>query len=307
MTLRRIPPGPEPRALANEQWRTRRWRKRWRNHWIGALLAGVWVLGAPEAATRLVAHAPSAAAAAADEPAAAPSPADAGRARAVAGLRTKLRKAARSPHAAKKRETILEYLGALESLGGWEAGRAALEAAVLEDAELRDRIFNLVEREHHERLVPRLVEFLEDKDFRRDADLRRRIAHAFAVIAHSSTLEPLATLMRSDEPAEVVDEAAKALAGHVGTPVPLLREPVRRCIELYEATYNLMMSMQAEDRILRKVMAERWKVYGKSLRTTLQLLAGQPQLSVPQEWRRWWNDNKKADTWQPPVGAGGRG
>lgn len=221
-----------------------------------------------------------------------------GRSHTVASLRTKIRRAARSPWVENKREEILGYLEALDALGGWEAGRAALEAVVDTDPTLREKAFALAEREHHEKLVPVLTDLLEDKDLRRDADLRRRIAHAYAVMGTTKVIEPLTSLIRTDEPAEVVDEAARALAAHVTATVPQRREPVRRLVDLYETTYNLMVSIRTEDRIQRQVMTKRWDVYGKTVLATLQALTGQ-QLTRPQEWRRWWNDHKKDTRWLP--------
>lgn len=225
-------------------------------------------------------------------------PQEEGRVHTVSSLRGKIRRIVKSPWAERKRDEVLGYLTALEALGGWEAGRAALEAAWDTDAVVRDRAFALAEREHHEKLLPTLDDLLEEKDLRRDADLRRRIAHAYAVIASPKSIERLAQLIRSDEPAEVVDEAARALSVHAGAPIQQRREPVRRLVDLYETTYTLMTSIRPEDRIQKQVMTKRWDIYGKTLLATLQALTSQ-QLTRPLEWRRWWNDHKKDARWVP--------
>ncbi len=237
------------------------------------------------------------AARAAPEPDEAPAAAtDAARRHAIRGLKSRLRKLANSPHATNKRDEIDETMESLFALGGVEAGQAALEAVVLTDAELRDRVFALVEREHDEKLIEPLVRLLEGNEFRRDADLRRRIAHALAVMSHESAVAPLADLLRFDEEAEVVAEACASLATYAAAPLKERKEAVRRLVDLYETTWNYKMSVRPEDKTLSRIASQRWGVYSQVMRTALQTLTGE-QLSRPLEWRRWWNDNKKRPTW----------
>lgn len=215
---------------------------------------------------------------------------------AIRGIRSKLRKLSGSPYAHKKTDEILKHLEALGALGGKEAGEAALAAVPLEEASIRDAAFKLVEREHDKALVKPLAAMLEDKRYRRDADARRRIAHALSVMADPTCVLPLTSLIRFDEDADVVAQAADALAGFGLAPLKLRKEAVRRLVDLYGTTWNLKESVRPEDKILRKKAAERYKVYGKSLRFALQALAG-TQLSRPHEWRKWWNENKKKKKW----------
>jgi len=231
-------------------------------------------------------------AAAADEPPAT----EAARKNAIRGIRSKLRKLANSPWAGKKTDEILKHLEALGALGGKEAGKAALEAVPLNEVSVRDAAFDLVEREHDKSLVKPLADMLEEKRYRRDADVRRRVAHALSVMAEPGCVEPLAGLIRFDEDAEVVAEAADALAGFGMAPLKLRKYAVRRLVDLYGTTWNLKESVRKEDKILRKKAAARYKVYGKSLRFALQALTGS-QLTRPHEWRQWWNDNKKKKKW----------
>ena len=219
---------------------------------------------------------------------------------AVKGLRSKIRKLARSPYAHKpeKKAEFLKQLEALSALGGVEAGRAALEALPHTDKDVRDAAFEIVEREHHKTLVKPIVDLLEDKEFRRDADAKRRLAHALSVINDPSAIVPLSDLIRFDEDAEVVAEAADALAGFTTAKLELRKIAVRRLVDLYGSTWNLKESVKADkrDKILRRKATARWKVYGKSLRYALQALTG-VQLSRPHEWRDWWNENKKKKKW----------
>lgn len=240
---------------------------------------------------------------AADDPAV--PPAEMARKKNIKGLKSKLRKLARSPHALKHRDDIYIFLDSLKALGGREAGEAALEAVPQTDKEIRDRAFDIVESNHHPKLVAPLAALLGNKAYRRDDDLQQRIAHALAVMADAKAIEPLVALIRTDITAEVVDEAARALATYAAQPVDKKRECVRRLLGLYATTYNLMMSMRPEDKIQKKVMAERYQIYGKTARNALQALTGQ-QLSRPQEWREWWNENKKAKTWKPGSARGSR-
>ena len=215
-------------------------------------------------------------------------------------LKKKIRKLANSPYRLKpeKIEQLKTQLESVAALGGPEAGLASLEALAHPDLEIRDLAMGTVEREHDKSFVKPLVKCLEDKRFRRDADAKRRIAHALAVVADKSAIEPLTSLIRFDEDPEVVAEAADALAGYAAAPLALRKPAVKRLVDLYESTWNLKESVKTEqkDKILRREATEKYKVYGKSLRYTLQTLTG-VQLTRPHEWRRWWNDNKKKKKW----------
>jgi hypothetical protein len=219
---------------------------------------------------------------------------------ALKGLKVKIRKLANSPYRDKpeKITELHKHLEAVAALGGPEAGLAALEALPHPDKDIRDEAMGILEREHDKSFVKPLVAILEDKEFRRDADARRRVAHALSVIADDSAVLPLADLIRFDEDAEVVAEAADALAGFAAAPLALRKEAVRRLVDLYESTWNLKESVKTDqkDKILRQRATERYKVHGKSLRYALQSLAG-VQLTRPQEWREWWNENKKSKSW----------
>lgn len=226
----------------------------------------------------------------------APALTEGARRHAIKGLKSRLRKLARSPHAAQKGPEIRETLESLGALGGPAAAEAALEAVVLADAPVRDAVFALVERERHADLVAPLAGLLEGNEFRRDADLRRRVAHALAVMADPAAVEPLASLLRFDEDAEVVAEAGRALAVYPRAPLKERKEAVRRLVDLYETTWNYKMSVRPEDKVLSRIATERWGVYSQALRGALQALTG-AALTRPKEWRDWWNANKKRPTW----------
>ena len=231
-----------------------------------------------------------------------PAPTEIARKKAIKGLRSKLRKAARSPHAHKKTAEIVKFLDSLKALGGHEAGKAALEALPVTDEVIRSQAFDVVESNHHPKLVAPLAALLEEKTYRRDPDLQLRVAHALAVMADAKAIPPLTSLIRTDIHAEVVDEAARALATFGSQPIEKKRDSVKALVGLYSTTFNYMMSMRPEDKVLKKVMNERYRVYGKTVRHALQSLTGQ-QLTRPHEWRRWWNKNKKAKKW--PAGSTG--
>ena len=150
--------------------------------------------------------------------------AEAARKNAIKGLKSKIRKLARSRWVAKKTPDLLKNLEALGALKGHEAGLAALEALPATDTAVRDMLFDIVEREHHKKLVKPLAELLEAKPYRRDFDARRRIAHALSVMADPTAIEPLATLIRFHENAEVVAEAADALGGYGAAKIDLRRD-----------------------------------------------------------------------------------
>jgi hypothetical protein len=220
-------------------------------------------------------------------------------------LRRELRKWAQGPYAAAHRDDILKILDALATLGGVDAAKAALEVVSFEDKEARDKAFALVEKVHDKALIGPLAALIEHKDFRRDWDLHKRIAHAFAVTADVSAIEPLVTLIASEDE-HVVAEAADALGTFGEAKVDQKREAVQRMIDLYESTWNLMNSVRPEDQKAAKIANEKWEVFSGSLRRALQALTLQ-QISRPKDWRRWWNDHKKDAKWAPgtaPVETG---
>ncbi|MHC5012307.1 MAG: hypothetical protein ACYTG6_15410, partial [Planctomycetota bacterium] len=110
---------------------------------------------------------------------------------AIKRLGKDLRRRANSQRAPRYKEEILKMLESLEVLGGYEAGEAALNGVALEDEEVRDRIFALVDREHHEQLVKPLVALLQHRDYRRDFDLKQRIARSLSIMASTDAVEPL--------------------------------------------------------------------------------------------------------------------
>ena len=227
-----------------------------------------------------------------------PAPTETARKNAIKGLKSKIRKLATNPRPYKKQAELMKHLEALSALGGKEAGLAALGALAHPAEEVREAAFDIVEREHDKSYLKPLVKLLEDKRYRRDADAKRRIAHALAVVAEPGAIEPLSELIRFDEDPEVVAEAADALASFASAKVPLRKPAVKRMVDLYESTWNLKESVRQEhkDKVLKKEAEQRYKVYGKTLRHALQALTG-VQLTRPAEWRRWWNSNKKRNKW----------
>ena len=219
------------------------------------------------------------------------------RAAKIKGLKRDLRKWAQGPYAVQHREDLLKVLEALHVLGGLPAAQAALEALFAVDAEVRDRAFQLIELVHDKALIAPLAELIEHKDLRRDFDLQRRIAHALAVTADVAAIEPLTTLVQSPD-AVVVAAAADGLTTFGEAKVDEKREAVQRLVNLYESTWNLMNSVRPEDRVASKVAAEKWEIFGRPVRQALQGLTKQ-QLSLPKDWRRWWNDHKKDAVWKP--------
>ena len=227
----------------------------------------------------------------------APPVTEAARKASIKKLGKQLRKAAQSPRAPQHKDDILAMLDALEVLGGYEAGAAALEAVALEDAAVRDRAFGLAETEHHVKLVKPIAALLEEKRYRKDQDVRKRAARSLSIMADASAMPYLTELLRTDEDPDVLATAADSLAVYSDGPLPLRKEAVKRLIDVYTTTWNLMMSVRPEDKILSAKMKKHWKAYGKSVRSAIQSLTGEQTLTRPQEWREWWNANKKRTDW----------
>jgi hypothetical protein len=214
----------------------------------------------------------------------------------IRSIAKQLRKRARSPRAAEHKEEVMRLLGALDTLGGHEAAAAALDAVPIPDRDVRDHVFALVDREHHGALLKPLIGLLADRDHRRDGDLQRRVARSLSVLGDPAAVEPLAEWVRTDTDAHVVAAVADSLATFGSAPLSTRKEAVRRLLDVYEATWNLMMSIRPEDRVISSVMEERWGIYHRAVLSALQALTGQT-LTRPQEWRAWWNAHKKRTDW----------
>ncbi len=216
------------------------------------------------------------------------------RKQAIRDLGKDLRKEARNPRPLddERRARILKQIEALEVLGGPEAAIAALGAVPLTEAVVRDAVFALVDKEHGEALVGPLAERLDDNDYRRDTDLRKRIARSLSIAADAKAVPPLTGLVRTDEDADVVAAAADALATYASAKLPLRKDAVKALIDVYTSTYNLMLSMKPEQRVIADVNQKRWKIFARPIREALQALTGQ-SITRPQDWRTWWNKNKK--------------
>lgn len=212
-------------------------------------------------------------------------------------IRRDLRKWAQGPYAAEHKDDLLKSLEALHTLGGLDAAKIALEAVFDTDADVRDRLFALVEKVHDKALVAPLAALIEHKDLRRDWDLLRRIAHALTVTADVAAIAPLTTLIACEDE-HAVAQAADGLATFGEAKVDEKREAVQRLIDLYESTWNLMNSVRPEDQKAAKVANQKWEVFGAAVRQALQALTAQ-QLARPKDWRRWWNDHKKDAKWTP--------
>jgi len=215
---------------------------------------------------------------------------------AIERLGRNLRKDASSPRAEKLREEIDKDLDALEALDGADAARAAMEGLAFDDEAVEKRVLAYVETVHDPSHVKPLATLLEHKDYRRRFRLHALVAHAFAVIADPSAIEPLTGLIGSEDP-KVVAAAADALGGFKQVPHAKRVEPVRRMIDRFESCWNLKESRRPEDRIATDRAKDEWEVYGAALRRALQALTGQSQLTRAKQFRDWWNDHKKATNW----------
>jgi hypothetical protein len=243
-----------------------------------------------------LAGAPSGSRVARAEDAPAVSPDETAKKENIERLEKSLRRLAGSPRAPEKKDEIRKALEALAVLGGPPAAKAALEALALEDEDVEKDVMKIVETARDKSLVSPLGALVEHKDYRRRFRLHALIAHALGVIGDVSALEPLTGMVQSED-AHVVAAAADALALFRTAPRPKRLEPVRRLIDVFEATWNLKMSIRPEDRVARDRAQKDWEVYGAACRKALQSLTGQAQLTRPREFRDWWNDNKKATNW----------
>ena len=178
---------------------------------------------------------------------------EAARAAKVKELRRDVKKWAQGPYATEHHDDILKALEALQTIGGVDAAQAALEAVYPTETDVRDKAFSLVEQSHDKSLVAPLAAIPENKDWRRDFDLHKRVAHALTVTAHVTAIPPLTALIGSED-AQVVAMAADGLASFAQVKVDEKREAVQRMIDLYESTWNTMNSVRPEDQKLAKII-----------------------------------------------------
>ncbi len=216
--------------------------------------------------------------------------------RATKGLGKDLKRLVRDPRVMKKLEEVNKILDGLAALPGTEAGIAALKGAPIKDEKVRDRIFLFAEEHHDKSMLKPLVEMLQEKDHRRDIDLRKRTVHALAVVADPRALEPLSKLVTFGVDEHLVAETCSALAIFAAAKQVQRRPAVKALVDTYEATYTYLKSVRPEHRILTKTATRRWRVYGRHMRGALQALTG-TQLSKPHEFRQWWNTCKKSKDW----------
>lgn len=216
--------------------------------------------------------------------------------RTISGLGKRLRKLTRSPHVLKKLDEVNTILDALAVHASPAAGLEALGGATIPDEKVRIRIFAFVEENHDKKMLKPLIALLEHKNTRRDVPLKRLLVHALSVLADPIAIEPLADLIGFDQDAELVADVCAALGVFSAVKIELRKPAVKAMVDLYGYTYNLKQSIRPEDKILTKIAAKRWRVYSVPMRSALQTLTGK-QWTRSHEWRRWWNDCKKAKDW----------
>lgn len=226
----------------------------------------------------------------------APTVSEAARKEAVERLERDVRKMANSPRVAEKKDEIRKDLESLAVLGGADGAKASLEALAFDDEDVEQDVIKIVETVHTKPLVAPLAALIEHKDYRRRFRLHAAMAHAFAVIADVTCIEPLVQLIASEDP-KVVAAAADALVTFKQAPHAKRVEAVKKMLEVYESTYNLKMSRRPEDKIQTDQAKAQWEVYGMALRRGLQSLTSQTQLAKPKDFRDWWNDHKKDASW----------
>lgn len=220
----------------------------------------------------------------------------AARKRAIRGLGKDLRRLARDPRVLKKLDDVAKILDGLAAVPGPDAGIAALQGAPIADETIRDRIFAFAEENHDKSMLKPLLGLLQDKDHRRDTDLRLRVVHALSVLSDPKAIEPLSELITFDTDEKLVAEVCNALSVYGAAKQEQRHPAVKRMVDLYETTYTYLKSIRPEHRILTKIATTRWRTYGRQMRTALQALTG-TQLSKPHEFRKWWNTCKKARDW----------
>lgn len=136
--------------------------------------------------------------------------------------------------------------------------------------------------------VKELQGWIDHKQHRKDLALQGELIRALGKTKHEKAIDTLTDLL-SHKDASNQAAAAEALGNFDGMESKVRKDIFEKVLNELNAAKN-RMDANLEDLEAR----DRYNVIKASMVTTLQALSGE-SLTNPDEWRSWWNDNKKKD------------
>ncbi|MHC5050806.1 MAG: HEAT repeat domain-containing protein, partial [Planctomycetota bacterium] len=126
---------------------------------------------------------------------------------------------------------------------------------------------------------------------KKEEAIRIGVCRALQGSADPKAAESLIKLMR-DRSDHVVAAAAEAAGAYRYEKEHIRKELFKTILGIYESTWNLKNSVDAEQKVARRRAEDKWEIIEKPMEKSLQLLSNVTQ-NDPPAWRRFWNKNKK--------------
>ena len=139
-----------------------------------------------------------------------------------------------------------------------------------------------------------LIPLIGDKTHRKDSRLQQTVVLALGKTKSAEGVKPLLALMKhKDAPMQAA--GAEALANYSDAPLETRKT-------IFEELLRTMMDQKtkADTSVADQEVQERWNTISGPILETLQKLSGHGETD-PEQWQRWWNDNKKKD-WSAKAG-----
>jgi HEAT repeat protein len=133
-----------------------------------------------------------------------------------------------------------------------------------------------------------LISLIGDKTHRKDSRLQQAVVLSLGKTKSLEAVKPLVALMKhKDAPMQAA--GAEALANFNDAPLD-----TRKAI--FEELLRTMMDQKtkADTSVTDQEAQDRWNTISGPILEALQKLSGHGETD-PEQWQRWWNDNKKKD------------
>ena len=136
--------------------------------------------------------------------------------------------------------------------------------------------------------VKPLIDWIGNKKHRRNLDLQRRLIRSLGKTKDPKGIKTLDDTLRHHEDS-LVGAAAEALGEYTELELSKRKKIFKTMLSILMGAKSLVDGDSADIRA-----RERYDVIAAPIITSLQRLSGQDE-TVPENWERWWNKNKKKD------------
>ena len=141
--------------------------------------------------------------------------------------------------------------------------------------------------------VKSLTALIGDKNHRKNLRLQQRLALSLGKTKSADGLKTLLMLLKNKD-APMQAAGAEALANFFDVDLETRKT-------IFEELLKTLMDQKAKkDNVTDLEAQERWNTISGPIMETLQKLSGHTEAD-PEQWQRWWNDNKKKD-WATKAG-----